>query len=143
MLLRSPALVAAALLAVLVAGVAVVRIANLGTSYVSTSSSVHERALRFDDLADGSISVTDDRTGRAVARFAPGSNGFVRGALRGLARERKRQGGNATAPFILASRSDGRLTLDDPITKRQIDLRSFGHTNAQVFEQLLYIATKT
>jgi len=68
---------------------------------------------------------------------APGTNGFLRGTLRGLARERKRQGIGPEAPFRLTAHDDGRLTLADPATGRRVDLESFGPTNAAVFSQLL------
>ena len=66
-----------------------------------------------------------------------GANGFLRGTLRGLARERKRQGVGAEQPFRLIGRADGRLTLEDPATGRRVDLESFGPTNAAVFAQML------
>ena len=47
-----------------------------------------------------------------------GQSGFVRGTLRGLARERKRMGLGAEQPFVLMGRADGRLTLKDPATGR-------------------------
>jgi putative photosynthetic complex assembly protein len=57
--------------------------------------------------------------------------------MRGLARERRRQGVGADIPFQLIGRSDGRLTLVDPGTGRRVDLESFGPTNAAVFARLM------
>ena len=37
------------------------------------------RDLRFEDGADGSVAAFDARDGRLVTRFAPGTNGFLRG----------------------------------------------------------------
>jgi putative photosynthetic complex assembly protein len=134
---RGPLYAIGAILALTVIAVSVVRVGDLGTSFVSTAAAQQERALRFEDRADGSIAVTDADSGDLVETVAPGTNGFLRGALRGLARERKRIGVGAEPPFMLTARADGRLTLDDPATKRQVDLKSFGQTNALVFEQLL------
>jgi putative photosynthetic complex assembly protein len=117
--------------------VAAIRYTEIGTSYVSTAAPQNERALRFEDRADGSLAVVDASTAAVVEVLAPGTNGFVRGALRGLVRERKRSAIGAEVPFVLAAREDGRLTLDDPTTNRQIDLKSFGATNAAVFEKML------
>ena len=66
-----------------------------------------------------------------------GEQGFLRGTLRALARERKRIGAGSEAPFELVLRSDARLTLMDPVTQQRIDLESFGPTNAGVFARLL------
>jgi putative photosynthetic complex assembly protein len=74
---------------------------------------------------------------RPLAVLDPGTNGFVRGVLRGLARERRRQGLGSEIPFHLAQRADGRLTLVDPATERVIDLKAFGPTNTQAFARLL------
>lgn len=97
---------------------------------------VASRELRFDDANDGSIVITDAASGQPVARLS-GEQGFVRGALRALARERRRSGADAGPPFQLLARADGRLTLVDPVTQQRIDLESFGPTNAAVFARLL------
>ena len=134
---RLPLYAIGGLLALTLISVTIVRVGDLGTSYVSTAAAQYERALKFEDRVDGSIAVIDARDGGLIDLIAPGSNGFLRGALRGLARERKRMGQGAEVPFMLVARTDGRLTLDDPVSKRQIDLKSFGPTNASVFEQFL------
>ncbi len=66
-----------------------------------------------------------------------GEAGFVRGALRTLAQERKRREIGSEPPFELIARQDGRLTLADPSTGRMIDLESFGVINSQHFARLL------
>jgi putative photosynthetic complex assembly protein len=134
---RVPLYGAGLVLLATVAWVAAVQLGNLSTSYVTTAMPKSERALRFVDQADGSILITDAKDSSVIDVVAPGTNGFLRGALRGLARERKRSGFGSETPFLLTARSDGRLTLDDPTTRRQVDLKSFGATNAFVFEQLL------
>jgi putative photosynthetic complex assembly protein len=126
-----------AVIFLIVAVVAVIRIMGLNTSFASTAASLNERTLRFEDRADGSIAVIDASNEGLIDIVAPGTNGFLRGTLRGLARERKRLGSGAETPFLLAARTDGRLTLDDPVSKRQIDLKSFGPTNARAFEIFL------
>ena len=61
---------------------------------------------------------------------APGTNGFLRGVLRGLARERKLERSAIEPPFRLTRWADGRLSLEDPATGRRIDdLEAFGPTN--------------
>ncbi len=124
-------------LVLMLALVAVIRIGDIGTTYASVASPIAERELRFEDRTDGALAVVDASNGKVVEILAPGTNGFVRGAVRGLVRERKRNEIGPDVPFHLAARADGRLTLDDPTTNRQIDLKSFGATNAAVFEKML------
>jgi putative photosynthetic complex assembly protein len=98
--------------------------------------STAERALRFEDRPDGSIAVVDGRTGALVASVQ-GEQGFLRGALRALSRERRARGLGPEQPFQLIARPDGRLTLVDPVTDQRIDLESFGPINAGKFASLL------
>jgi putative photosynthetic complex assembly protein len=95
------------------------------------------RLLRFADQADGSILVTDAATGSEIARAAPGTNGFLRGSLRGLMRMRKISDNQLTAPFVLARWPDRHLTLEDTATNIKIDLMAYGPTNAAVFEKFM------
>lgn len=95
-----------------------------------------ERELRFEDRPDGSIAVIDGRTG-ALVTSVQGEQGFLRGALRALAKQRKARGIGAEQPFELIARTDGGLTLFDPVTNQRVDLDSFGPTNAATFARLL------
>ncbi len=94
------------------------------------------RVLRFEDAPDGSVDVTDVSTGQRVQRFE-GEQGFLRGTLRAMARERRLHGIAADQSFELILLRDGRLTLHDPATGMDIALESFGSTNTGVFARLL------
>lgn len=126
---------AAALLLLTLLGASAVRLSGIEIA-APDAAVVATRPLRFEDRPDGSIAVIDAASGRAL-RHIEGPQGFVRGALRGLARERRREGIGPEAPFELIGRADGRLTLLDPTTGRRIDLESFGPTNAGEFVRLL------
>jgi putative photosynthetic complex assembly protein len=97
---------------------------------------VQSRSLLFTDRSDGGIDVIDATSRERVTTVA-GEGGFLRGALRALARERIRDGLGPQQPFVLIGRSDGRLTLLDPQTSKRIDLEAFGPTNASAFSALL------
>lgn len=132
------ALIGAGLLIVLSIGMAAMgRLTNIGTTRMPSSSVVQERQVQFEDQSDGGIVVYDARAQRRIALLAPGTNGFLRGVLRGLVRERRRSEIGAQAPFVLTRWADGRLSITDPAIGRQINLEVFGPTNSQVFAQLL------
>jgi putative photosynthetic complex assembly protein len=99
---------------------------------------VESRELRFADTPDGGVAVTDARSGAPIATLAPGTGGFVRGAMRGLARDRRRDGGGPEAPFLLATWPDGSFTLEDTVTGHAIDLRAFGRTQTETFANILH-----
>ncbi|KQP18237.1 photosynthetic complex assembly protein PuhC [Pseudorhodoferax sp. Leaf267] len=119
------------------AATAAVRLTGLDIRQQADAAPVAQRALRFADGEDGSLRVIDDRSGQVLDTVEAGTGGFIRSTMRGLVRERKRQGIGPAMPFELIARADGRLTLIDPATQRRIDLESFGPVNAAVFARLL------
>jgi putative photosynthetic complex assembly protein len=123
------------LLLLSVAAVAAVRLSGIDIREPDAAAIV-TRALRFEDRADGSIAVIDAASRQTVSQIQ-GEGGFIRGALRALARERKLRGLDGSAPFLLIARADGRLTLEDPATGQRIDLESFGPQHAGAFARLL------
>ncbi len=118
-------------------GVGLVRLAGLSAQQQPDAATLAVRQLRFEDRDDGGIEVRDARSGALLDTVAPGTNGFLRSTMRGLVRERKRQGLGPETPFELLGRSDGRLTLVDPGTGRRVDLESFGPSNSAVFARLM------
>ena len=103
----------------------------------SKLSVVAIRDIRFEDQLDGGIEVRDATTNAVIERVAPETNGFMRGAVRSLVRERKRSNIGADKPFSIVALADARLVLRDNVTDHEIDLASFGSTNAEVFAKLL------
>ncbi|WP_270933233.1 photosynthetic complex assembly protein PuhC [Falsiroseomonas oryzae] len=95
------------------------------------------RELRFADRADGAVVVTDARTGRQVEVVEPGTEGFVRGAMRGLGRQRRISDVGPDVPFRLSVWPDGRITLHDIANGNTMELHAFGRTNAEAFLRLL------
>lgn len=128
---------AGALVILALAAVAFVRMSGVGAVHVPDAQAVTVREFLFQDRSDGSIAILDARSRQVVDTVAPATNGFLRGTMRGLARERKRQGVGPEVAFQLVGRADGRLTLLDPSTQRRVDLESFGPTNAEVFARLM------
>jgi putative photosynthetic complex assembly protein len=118
-------------------GVSFVRYTGIGAVHVPQAAAVSVREFRFEDESNGGILVKDAKTGRVVHTVAPETNGFLRGTMRGLARERFRRGIGSEIPFRMIGRADGKLTLEDPATGRTVDLGSFGPTNAAVFAALM------
>ena len=132
-----PLLAMVVLVLCVLAATAAVRLTGIDIRQQADAATVSQRALRFADTADGDLQVIDDRSGKVLDTVVVGTGGFIRSTMRGLVRERKRQGIGPEIPFELLARSDGRLTLIDPATQRRVDLESFGPVNAAVFARLL------
>jgi len=99
------------------------------------------RELRFEDRENGALLIYEGDTDVLVYAIEPGTNsGFVRGVLRGFARERHRSGVGVEPPFLLSALVDGRMFLEDPETGRKVPLDGFGRTNAEAFARILVAA---
>jgi putative photosynthetic complex assembly protein len=134
---RGPLIGAGALILTVLAAAGLGRMAGAGTTAPQGETPTLTRSLGFEDRADGAILVRDAEAGREIALLEPGTNGFVRGTLRALVRDRRREEITGRAPFRLAAWPDGRLTLEDPATGISIGLEAFGPTNMEAFARLL------
>lgn len=119
------------------AGTAIARLSGASAQQLPDAPVRTERQLKFEDTPTGYINVVDAETKQLVLAVEPGTSSFLRGAVRALARERKKTGIGAEHAFRLISRTDGRLTLLDPMNGQRVDLESFGPSNAAVFFDLL------
>lgn len=97
------------------------------------------RALRFADTEGGNVRVSDADTGELILLVEQDtqSGGFIRGVMRGMARERRMAGIGSQPYFELTLWQDGSLSLRDSATDRQIELGGFGADNRAVFMTLL------
>ncbi len=95
------------------------------------------RQLNFFDAEGGAVSIVDATTGEEIARYEPGTGGFIRSTVRSLAQARQVRGIGAQPPFDLTQWDDGSLSLTDTTTGKSVELGSFGSTNRAVFAALL------
>ena len=111
---------------------------NIGTVKNPEAAVAVVRELRFEDRENGALLVFESPANTLVYTIEPGTNsGFVRGVLRGFARDRHRSGVGIEPPFLLSALVDGRLFLEDPETGRRVPLDGFGRTNAEAFARIL------
>ncbi len=129
---------AGGLIAFSLVSVGLVRITGNGPDQIRQSMPdvTAQRALRFEDRPNGGVAIIDGANGQVIAELT-GEQGFLRGTVRALARERHARGLGSEMPFELIAHSNGRLTLVDPATGQRIDLESFGPSNSGKFEQFL------
>ncbi|MEE4537760.1 MAG: photosynthetic complex assembly protein PuhC [Erythrobacter sp.] len=96
-----------------------------------------DRSLKFFDETDGTIRVEDGASGEVLARFGPGTGGFVRSTARSLVHKRRINGIGPAVAFDLTEYDDGALTLSDRTTGESLELASFGPDNRRVFAEML------
>lgn len=95
------------------------------------------RPIKFFDEADGTVRVEDGKSGEVLARFGPGTGGFVRSTARSLVHQRRIREIGPAVPFELIEWSNGELTLNDPTTGETVEVASFGKDNRRVFAEML------
>jgi putative photosynthetic complex assembly protein len=127
---------AACLMAATVGSAILAHNTDIGAARLTLGNVAQARDLLFSDTENGSVRVTDAATGRVVDVLTPGSSGFVRVVLRGLAHYREVAGIGADLPFRLSRYTDGRTLLEDHSTGQSVTLRAFGNDNAQAFAVL-------
>jgi putative photosynthetic complex assembly protein len=145
MLPRGTLILAGALVLFAFTATAAVRIANIpaAASPVAMRTAnkmvpVESRNLRFIDRADGAVVIEDTDKGDTASVIEPGQQtGFIRGVMRGLARERRMRNIGDRPPFNLSLWRDGELSLTDSATGRSIELTAFGSSNRATFLALL------
>lgn len=140
---RKALISAAVLIGFALLAVSTARISGLGVTEVPLAEPVESRDLRFMDRQDGAVLVYAAGDDQAIDVLEPGTNGFVRGVMRSVARERKRQSIGSDIPVRLTLWQDGRLSLEDPTTGYRTNLEAFGPTNVQAFARFLSVAQVT
>jgi putative photosynthetic complex assembly protein len=98
---------------------------------------VMTRGLRFVDASSGAVDVYDAQSRALVASLPPATNGFVRGTMRSLARQRHLRDVSADVPFYLTRWQSGTVTLDDSSTGSHVVLNAFGPDNLAAFARFL------
>lgn len=135
------ALIAAAVLMTgSIAAAAIGRNALVNRAEAEASSTVQPliaRDLTFFDMENGAVEVRDRGGETVVFVAAPGTNGFIRGVMRGMARSRTQHDFGPEEAFRLSEWPNGRLTLEDLATGKRIELGAFGSENRAAFARLL------
>lgn len=133
------ALIGAGVMIVLAFAAAIVaRVTDVGSYRMADSPIVDSRLINIVNARDFTATVTDATDGSLIkVAKANAEEGFVWGAVNGLSYGRKLAKAQLDAPYELARRADGRLTLTDPTTGQKVFLDSFGPGNAVAFARLL------
>ena len=135
---RLPLFGAIALVCITMGSVAVARLSGVSAHVnVRTEAPIATRMLQFEDRKDGSVGIIDAVSKTDIAVALPGTNGFLRGTLRGLMRSRKTREVSFREPFRLERYANGQMVLVDIIADHAISLNAFGPTNVAVFAAFL------
>lgn len=120
-----------------VLGTAFVQITGIGDSKDTGGIPVESISLTFADREDGAVIAYEAGSGDVVKIWEPTTGGFVRTAMRAMARSRYLDGIGSEPAFLLYRTEQGRLLLEDPTTGKHISLEAFGQDNEESFAVLL------
>ena len=93
------------------------------------STRVESLEFKVRSEADGQEGVYAASDGHRVAALAPRGDDFLPSLVDKLRQERRLRGVRGDAPFRLVRWSDGRVSMLDPATGRELNLESFGSVN--------------
>jgi putative photosynthetic complex assembly protein len=134
---RGVLIAVASLLGFIIVMISIARLTGMKMDQADVTPEVQAREIKFQDVPDGGLAVYDVNTSELITTLPPGEGGFIRGVLRTMERQRKGYHATLAEPFHLARREGGDITLRDPITNIQLELKAFGVTNAAAFAVLL------
>lgn len=127
----------AALVGFTILAVALARITGYDPTQIPLEAEVAGRDIRFVDGDRGDLNVYDASTGVLLEVIPPDEDGFIRGLLRTLERERGKHGVDLDGPYRVSYRADGHFTLEDGSTEFLVSLRAFGATNEAAIGRFL------
>lgn len=129
---------AAALLSFTLLAAGAARLWHWQAATPAPSTPLRTLQVRFLDRPDGAVEIRDAaQSDRLIRVIPPGTNGFLRGVMRGFARTRRSEHVPTESPFALTRWADGQMTLTDTATGERISLEVFGLDNARAFASLL------
>jgi len=126
----------AALIVMTITFAALGHYAGVGATRLPDSPVVQSLSVRFLDNVGGGVRV-ETTDGRTIQTFVAGQGGFLRGVLRGFARDHRSRDEGSEEPFELSRHANGTLSLTDDATGRVVELTAFGPDNVGVFAALL------
>ncbi|MEM1371559.1 MAG: photosynthetic complex assembly protein PuhC [Pseudomonadota bacterium] len=94
------------------------------------------------DETDQTIAINDARDATTLASLPLDVNYFTASLKRSLDKRRRYEGITSSAPFELVRWDTGRLSILDPATGKQIQLRAFGKKQHAIFTDIMERASQ-
>jgi len=135
-----PRLLVQAMFGLMLASLALVSYARITdmprTGLPTMDKIVAERSVSFEGDRNFGIKVLDT-TGTEIANSTRDKAGFIDVVWVAMIRERKVQHADASAPFRIVRRENGRIDVIDDTTGWQLELIGYGPDNIAAFATLL------
>ena len=113
------------------------QVLNFEPINVSQNSKIISSKLIYieqsDDLAVKILNENSD----ILVEYPKGEQSFVSTVLTVINRDRLKRNLDTTGPVILQQKENGRLSIFDPSSEKELDLMGFGQDNILVFRDIL------
>jgi putative photosynthetic complex assembly protein len=104
---------------------------------VSQNSKIISSKLIYIEQSDDLATQILNENGDILVEYARGEQSFVSTVLTVINRDRRKRNLDTTGPVILQQKENGRLSIFDPSSQKELDLMGFGEDNIFVFRGIL------
>ena len=104
---------------------------------VSPNSTIIKSKLIYIEQSDDLATKILNENGAILVEYPKGEQSFVSTVLTVINRDRLKKNLDKSDPLILQKKDNGRISIFDPSSKKEIDLMAFGEDNILVFRDIL------
>ena len=104
---------------------------------VSQNSKIISSKLIYIEQSDDLATKILNENGSTLVEYSEGEQSFVSTVLTVINRDRLKRNLDTSGPVILQQKENGRLSIFDPSSEKELDLMGFGQDNILVFRDIL------
>jgi putative photosynthetic complex assembly protein len=113
------------------------QVLNFEPINVSQNSKIISSELIYIEQSDDLATKILNENGDVLVEYARGEQSFVSTVLTVINRDRRKRNLDTTGPVILQQKENGRLSIFDLSSQKELDLMGFGEDNIFVFRGIL------
>ena len=113
------------------------QVLNFEPINVSPNSPIITSKLIYIEQSDDLATRILNERRAALVEYPKGEQSFVSTILTVINRDRIKRKLDQSGPLILQEKNNGRLSLFDPLSEKEVDLMAFGEDNILVFRDIL------
>ena len=113
------------------------QVLNFEPINVSQNSKIISSKLVYLEQSDDLATKILNENGSTLVEYPEGEQSFVSTILTVINRDRLKRNLDTSGPVILQQKENGRLSIFDPSSEKELDLMGFGQDNILVFRDIL------
>ena len=113
------------------------QVLNFEPINVSQNSKIISSKLIYLEQSDDLATKILNENGDILVEHPKGEQSFVSTVLTVINRDRLKKNLDKSGPLILQQKENGRLSIFDPLSEKELDLMGFGEDNILVFRDIL------